>query len=129
MKLSLKRIRAEKKKRESALVDNLERIRTYLIDRGALKIVLFGSFAGILEHPNGSRGARRGTDLDILCVMPSSKTGREWMAQIYAETERDVDCDILAYTEDELEETIPVSGFLRRALETGKVIYAKRPEG
>jgi predicted nucleotidyltransferase len=129
MKLSLKRIRAEKRKRERALADNLERIKAYLIDRGAFKIVLFGSFAEVLEHPERRHGARRGTDLDILCVMPSSKTGREWMAQIYAETEREVDCDILAYTEEELEKTIPVSGFLRRALETGRVIYEKRPEG
>jgi predicted nucleotidyltransferase len=129
MKLSLKRIRAENRKRERALAGNLERIKAYLIDRGALKIVLFGSFAGVLEHPERSRGARRGTDLDILCVMPPSKTGKEWITQIYTETERDVDCDILAYTEGELERTIPVSGFLRHALETGRVIYEKRPEG
>ena len=59
-----------------------------------------GSFIDNLEHPKGSRGARRGTDLDIL-----------------------------AYTEQELEKTIPVSGFLRRALETGMVIYETRPKG
>ena len=129
MKLSLKRIRAEKRKRERALADNLERIKVYLIDRGALKIILFGSFSRILEHPDGFRGARQGTDLDILCVMPAVKTGREWMAEIYGGAERDVDCDILAYTEDELEKTIPVSGFLRHAIETGRVIHEKRPEG
>jgi predicted nucleotidyltransferase len=129
MKQSLKRIRAGKRNRARALLENLERIKTYLVDRGALKIVLFGSFADILEHPDRFHGARKGTDLDILCVMPPSKTGKEWMAHIYAETERDVDCDILAYTAEELEKTLPVSGFLRRALETGRVVYEKRPEG
>lgn len=129
MKYSLKRIRAEKKKRERAIADNLERIKSYLVDNGARKIVLFGSFADISELPEKSRGVRRGTDLDILCVMPSTKTGREWMSQIYAEVERDVDCDILAYTEEELSRTIPVSGFLRHALETGKVVYEERSQG
>jgi predicted nucleotidyltransferase len=129
MKQSLRRIRAAKRKRERALIDNLESIKAYLIDHGALKIVLFGSFARILESRDASRGARQGTDLDILCVMPAVKTGREWMAEIYGGAERDVDCDILAYTEDELEKTIPVSGFLRHAIETGRVIYEKRPEG
>jgi hypothetical protein len=128
MKTSLKRIRTEKKKREMTLLDNLGRIKAYLIDRGALKIVLFGSFADVLKYPERYHGARKGTDLDFLCVMPASKTGREWMAQIYGETDRDVDCDIFAYTEEELEKTLPVSGFLRRALETGRVIYEKRPE-
>ena len=129
MKPSLKGIRAEKRKREKALADNLERIKAFLIDRGALKIVLFGSFADVLEHPKLHHGAQRGTDLDILCVMPPVKTGKAWMREIYEETDRDVDCDILAYTEEELEKTIPVSGFLRRALETGVVIYEKKPQG
>jgi hypothetical protein len=40
--------------------------------------------------------------------------------------DREVSCDILAYTEEELERTIPVSRFLRYALKTGKVIYERR---
>jgi predicted nucleotidyltransferase len=104
MKPSLKAIRAEKRKREKALADNLERIKAFLIDRGALKIVLFGSFADVLEHPKLHHGARRGTDLDILCVMPPAKTGKAWMREIYEETDRDVDCDILAYTEEEFKD-------------------------
>jgi predicted nucleotidyltransferase len=121
-------MRTEKRKHGKALADNLERIKNYLVDNGALKIILFGSFAEHLARPGKFRGARRGTDLDIICVMPPSKTGKEWTAQIYAEAERDVDCDILAYTEEELVKTIPVSGFLRHALETGKVIHEKRSQ-
>ena len=48
------------------------------------------------------------------------------MGKIYAEVDRDVDCDFLAYTSEELEENIPVSRFLRHALKTGRVIYEKR---
>ena len=125
MDSSLKQVRAEKKQRGRALKKTLERVTRYLIDQGALKIVLFGSFAGV----ENLRRTRRGADLDILCVMPPFLSGRKWMARIYAETDRDVDCDILAFTEDELERALPVSGFVRRALETGRILYEKRPEG
>ena len=65
------------------------------------------------------------SDLDIIAVMPPSMTGKEWMMKIYAEVDRDVDCDILAYTEEELEHLLPVSRFLRHAMKTGRVIYER----
>ena len=84
---------------------------------GAQKIILFGSF---------SEGhIRSWSDLDVICIMPSIRTGKEWMKKIYDEIDREVDCDILAYTKEELEKTIPVSRFLRHSIITGKVIYEK----
>jgi predicted nucleotidyltransferase len=85
---------------------------------GSLKIVLFGSFA--------QGQVRSHSDLDLITIMPPTRTGKQWMRQIYMEIDREVDCDVLAYTPDELEKVLPVSRFLRHALKTGKVIYEKR---
>lgn len=117
MEITLEKIRERKEKRRKSLEENLERIKTQLQDMGALKIILFGSFA--------SGDINSFSDLDILVVMPSTKTGKEWRGKIYAEVDRDVDCDILAYTNEELEENIPVSRFLRHALKTGRIIYER----
>lgn len=88
---------------------------------GALKIIVFGSFA--------EGDVRRSSDLDLLVVMPSQMSGKEWMGKIYEEVDREADSDILAFTAEELENALPVNRFLRHALATGKVIYDKRPDG
>ena len=49
------------------------------------------------------------------------------MEKIYDEIDREVDCDIIAYTDDELKRMTPLSRFLRDALKKGRVIYKKRP--
>lgn len=117
MSLTLQKIKSRKERRRRALENDLEKIRRQLEDMGALKIVLFGSYA----HGR----IRSWSDLDIISVMPSTRTGKEWMQKIYDEIEREVDCDILAYTKEELERITPVSRFLRHALTTGRVIYEK----
>lgn len=118
MAITLQKIRAKKEIRRKALERELKKIRKKLIDMDAIKIILFGSYT---REDITSR-----SDLDIICVMPPTRTGREWMKKIYDEVDREVDCDIIAYTEDELERTIPLSRFLRDALKTGRVIYEKR---
>jgi uncharacterized protein len=82
---------------------------------GALKVIVFGSFArgDVTSH----------SDLDLIAIMPSTHSGREWMGRIYEEVDREVDCDILAYTREELEQMLPVSGILRRALSSGRTVY------
>ena len=117
MAITLEKIRIRKEMRRRALEDNLEKIKKQLQDMGALRIILFGSYA--------QGHTRSWSDLDIISVMPSTRTGKEWMRKVYNEIDRDVACDILAYTEDELEKTIPVSRFLRHALNTGRVIYER----
>ncbi len=120
MSITLEEIRARKAKRRDALERNLEKIKQQLQDMGALKIIVFGSYA--------QGHVRSWSDLDIITVMPSAKTGKEWRSKIYGEIDRDVDCDILAYTANELEETIPVSRFLRHALKTGRIIYERETQ-
>jgi predicted nucleotidyltransferase len=119
MTITLQEIREKKEMRRRNLEKELEKIKKELIDMNALKIILFGSYS---RENITSR-----SDLDLICVMPPTRTGREWMEKIYDEIDREVDCDIIAYTSDELERVIPVSRFFRHALKTGRLIYEKRP--
>jgi predicted nucleotidyltransferase len=121
MALTLQKIRDRKEIRRRMLERELEKIKRQLIDMGAIKIILFGSYA--------EGNIRSWSDLDIIALMPSARTGREWMAKIYDEVEREIDCDILAYTDEELEKAIPVSRFLRYALKTGRLIYERGSQG
>ncbi|MGB9596670.1 MAG: nucleotidyltransferase domain-containing protein [Candidatus Poribacteria bacterium] len=113
--VSLQDIRDRKEKRKKLLKTELERISEQLKAMGAIKIVVFGSYA---------EGHIRSTsDLDIIAIMPPTMSGKKWMLKVYDEIDRNVDCDILCYTPEELERLIPVSRFVRHALETGKVVY------
>jgi predicted nucleotidyltransferase len=118
MEISLQAIRERKEKRRQLLQTELESISEQLKDMGALKIIVFGSYA--------EGHVRSTSDLDIIAIMPSTMIGRKWMIKIYDEIDRNVECDILAYTQEELENLIPVSRFVRHALETGKVVYETR---
>lgn len=104
-----------REERRKALERNCHLIVEQLKALGALKVVLFGSFA------RGEVGLW--SDLDLIAVMPSSLSSKEWMRKIHLEIERGIACDIVVYNEKELEETIPVSSFLRHALKEGRVIY------
>ncbi|MDP2982672.1 MAG: nucleotidyltransferase domain-containing protein [Candidatus Latescibacter sp.] len=121
MSITLAEIRARKELRRKELSLALEKIREQLAVLGALRVMVFGSFA--------SGEVISTSDLDVLAVMPPTKTGKEWPRKISETIDREVSLDILAFTEDELEKAIPVSSFLRRVLETGKVIYEKKSEG
>jgi predicted nucleotidyltransferase len=85
---------------------------------GALKVILFGSLA------RGEVGLW--SDLDLIAVMPSRLTSKEWMGGINTEVHRKIACDIVVYSEKELEETIPSSGFPRHALKERRIIYGKK---
>lgn len=118
MSLSLEELRAQKEKRKEQLFQGLKEIVQQIKEMGAIRIILFGSFAG------GKVG--RWSDLDLLVIMPPTRSGKEWMKEIYENVERPVDCDILAHTEEELNKHIPISRFLRYVLKTGKVVYETR---
>jgi len=118
MSLTLEELRSQKEKRKEMLHQGLKDIVQQLKEMGVIKIILFGSLA------HGKVGRR--SDLDLLVIMPATKSGKEWMKEIYENVERSVDCNILAYTEEELDENIPISRFLRHVLKTGKIIYDAR---
>ncbi|MDQ1318685.1 MAG: Nucleotidyltransferase protein [Candidatus Poribacteria bacterium] len=69
--ITLQDIRDRKEKRRKLLETELKRISEQLKDIGALKIIVFGSFAD--GH------VRSTSDLDIIAIMPSTMIGRKWM--------------------------------------------------
>lgn len=95
----------------------LEKVKLHLINMEVIRIIVFGSYA------NGN--ITNTGDLDVIAVMPSTKSGREWMREIYDKIDREVERDIIAYTEKELENTKPISRFLRHALQMGNVVYGR----
>jgi predicted nucleotidyltransferase len=118
MPITLAEIRVRKELRRKELSRELEKIREQLAFLGALRVVVFGSFA--------SGEVISSSDLDVLAVMPPTKTGKEWLRILSETIDREVSLDIMAFTDEELEKALPVSSFLRRVLETGKVIYEKK---
>lgn len=117
----LRENRERQEQRKQSLERALQSILKQLEAMGALRVILFGSLA------RGEVGLR--SDLDLLAVMPSNRSGREWSRDIYDLVERKIACDILVYNDEELQEMLPVSRFLRRVMKEGRVVYEKGTSG
>jgi predicted nucleotidyltransferase len=118
---TLRESRERQEQRKRSLERALQVVLKQLEAMGALQVILFGSLT------RGEVGLR--SDLDLLAVMPSNRSGREWSQEIYTRVERGIACDILVYNDEELEEMLPVSRFLRHVLKEGRVVYEKRTPG
>jgi predicted nucleotidyltransferase len=112
----LSRIQVHKEKRRAKLQAILDSLVKELGTLGALRIVLFGSYS------RGEIDVR--SDLDLLVIMPSEKTGKEWRDLIYGTVEGTAGVDLIVLNEKELRENLPSSAFLRNAIE-GKMVYEK----
>ncbi len=73
------------RKREEQLLKKLDDIVSQLKNKGAEKIILFGSLL--------SGDVWSGSDIDLLVVMPSNKLGKAWRKEL----ERDVALDLLVF--------------------------------
>ncbi|WP_174591210.1 nucleotidyltransferase domain-containing protein [Methanocella conradii] len=105
-----------KSERKARLQESLDHIVSQLKSLGALKIIVFGSFAQDDVDIN--------SDLDLFVLMPSTRTGKEWLDIIYDTIERKVASDIIVYNEREFREMLPVSIFLQNVVK-GKIVYEK----
>jgi predicted nucleotidyltransferase len=94
----LKEILQRKTEQEEKLKSSMESITRQLIELGALKIILFGSLA------EGNVDVY--SDLDMPVVMPSTKSGVEWMKFVYEKLERGISADIIVYNREELDEKL-----------------------
>jgi len=103
--------------REAKLQASLNSIVNQLKDCGALKIILFGSLA------RGEVYVK--SDLDLLAIMPSSKSGREWMNFIYENAKGKIDSKIIVYSEKEFEEELETNPFLENVVGSGRMVYEK----
>ena len=99
----------------------LQRARDLIVNQlkelGALRIFQFGSTI------NGEISLA--SDLDLIVIMPPTKTGWEWMNLIYESVDRTIGADIIVYTPDEFEKMLKESSFVRHAIKTGRKIYEK----
>jgi predicted nucleotidyltransferase len=84
---------------------------------GAVKIVLFGSLA--------RQEVDVDSDLDLLVIMPSCKSGKAWMGLLYEKLDRGIAADIIAYNQEEFEAKQLESSFLRSIEQSGKTVYEK----
>lgn len=109
----------QKNERRTRLQASLDSITSQLKSLGALKVVLFGSFVKGDVDVN--------SDLDLFVLMPSTRTGKEWMDMVYEMIERKVASDIIIYNVEEFNEKLPTSSFLQKIMK-GKVVYEKNAE-
>lgn len=107
----------KKEERKAALMRSLELAVSRLKAMGAIRIVLFGSLA--------RDDVDIYSDLDLLVVMPSDRTGRQWSRLIYEKVDLGVAHDILVYNESEFEEQLEESSFLADVVSYGRVVYEK----
>lgn len=113
---SLNKILRKKNDRKARLQEALGSIVSQLASLGALKVIVFGSFAQDTVDVN--------SDLDLFVLMPSTRTGKEWLGFIYDTVERKVASDIVVYNDKEFNERLPSSVFLQNVMK-GKVVYEK----
>jgi predicted nucleotidyltransferase len=117
----LKGMLERKNRRKVALQSALNLIVKQLREMGALRIVVFGSLAtGEVDVDS---------DIDILAVMPETRSGREWSRLVYDGVERGVASDMIVFNRKEFEAELPVNTFLRRIIDTGRVVYEKTSKG
>ncbi len=114
----LQEILHKKRKREEKLKSSLTLVTRQLRDLGALKIILFGSLA--------EEDVDVFSDLDLLVIMPPEKSGKEWMRSLYENIDLGIASDIVVYNQEEWQENLPTSSFLRSILDSGKIVYEKR---
>jgi len=111
----LKDILRRKDERLRKLKSSLESIVKQLRELGALKIIFFGSVVEGEVDVN--------SDLDLLVIMPSTRSGKEWMKLVYEKTKTEVATDVIVYNHREFEEKLPTSSFLKNVVNTGRVVY------
>jgi len=104
-----------KNERKKKLKNALESIKHQLINLGAKKIILFGSL--------NEDEIDIYSDLDLFVIMPSNKTGKEWLDFIYENFERDIASDIIVYNEKEFKDNVGVNSFINEIVNTGTLIY------
>ena len=113
----LKEISEKIAERKKKLKNSLDSMVIQLRDFGAVKIYIFGSY---------SRGEIDvNSDLDLFVIMPSNKTGKEWLNFIYNTIERVISSDIIVFNIDEFNDQLSSNSFLKNIINSGSLIYEK----
>ena len=120
--MSLDLILAQRRAEYAEALDRaLSKIVAHLANMPEVEqVILFGSYAA------GRRDLF--TDLDLLVVMSSEQDFVRRTAELYQQVAAGVDLDLLVYTPEEFER-LRRHGFVRQALETGRVLHEKKRAG
>jgi predicted nucleotidyltransferase len=120
--MSLDLILAQRRAEYAEALDRaLSKIVTHLANLPEVEqVILFGSYAA------GRRDLF--TDLDLLVVMSSEQDFVRRTVELYQQVAAGVDLDLLVYTPEEFER-LRQHGFVRQALETGRVLHEKKRAG
>jgi predicted nucleotidyltransferase len=113
--VNLASIRKAKKTRKKNLQKALNNILNQLKKIGVIKIFFFGSF--------NEDNIDLYSDLDLLVIMPNSKTTKEWINLIYSNLERRIATDLVIFNEEDFGNMLPKSSFLDNIIKNGKKIY------
>jgi predicted nucleotidyltransferase len=120
--MSLDLILAQRRAEYAEALDRaLSKIVAHLANMPEVEqVILFGSYAA------GRRDLF--TDLDLLVVMSSEQDFVRRTAELYQQVAAGVDLDLLVYTPEEFQR-LRRRGFVRQALETGRVLHEKKRAG
>jgi len=120
--MSLEMVLAQRRAEYAEALDRaLDKIMAHLTNMPEVEqVILFGSYAA------GRRDLF--TDLDLLVVMSSEQDFVRRTAELYQQVAAGVDLDLLVYTPEEFER-LRQRGFVRQALETGRVVHEKKRVG
>ncbi|MDP2871180.1 MAG: nucleotidyltransferase domain-containing protein [Bacillota bacterium] len=114
---SLAEIRERIELRRRRLEEGLAVVLPQLADLGAVKVLLFGSLASATVDSD--------SDLDLLVIMPNTRTGKDWADTIYSEVDRRVETDFIVFNTDEYSLSLPHNSFLREISSSGRVVYER----
>jgi len=110
------RLKEAKEEHLYNLHNELNRIKSKLIDMGAHKIILFGSAAreelGLMS------------DIDLIVIIESNKDFVERLAYFYQEIQP-MDADLLIYTPLEFIRMVKENLFIQHVLKQGKIIFER----
>lgn len=112
----IQKVKELKKRHLQQLEDELTRVKSKLIELGAIKIILFGSAArkelGITS------------DIDIIAIIESNKPFIERLQDIYLNIQPK-NVDLLVYTPEEFFRMSKDNLFIQNAIKEGKVIFER----
>nr|MDO8135628.1 nucleotidyltransferase domain-containing protein [Candidatus Njordarchaeum guaymaensis] len=111
----LEAILERRDQRKRKLQSALDSIVSQLRKMGSMKVIVFGSLATGDVDVN--------SDVDLLAIMPGTRSGKEWSKLIYENVERGIASDIIVFNETEFEKELPLNSFLRQIVKSGKVVY------
>lgn len=112
----IQKVKMLKEKHLKELEQELNRVISFLIKLGALKIIQFGS--SVREE------LRLMSDIDLIVIIETKQKFIERLAEIYKKI-KPKDIDLLIYTPFEFKRMAEENLFIQHVLKEGKVIYER----